>query len=127
MLHHYLLIGLGAGLGAVARVALGKALPAIVLGIPFHILFVNILGCFALGLLIEFMALSWSASENTRHFLISGFLGGFTTFSAFALEFGLLYTKGNYISTIIYAALSFALSITFFFVGIKIIRLLITA
>ena len=69
------------------------------------------------------MTFYWSASINTKHFLIQGFLGGFTTFSAFALEFGLLHDEGTDIIAIVYAILSVVLSLTLFFVGLKFIRI----
>ena len=124
MLTHYIAIGLGGATGAIARVALSSALPHTVYGIPFSILFINIIGCFFMGLLTELLALYWSVTENMKYFLISGFLGGFTTFSAFALEFGVLIEKDEYIHAIIYATLSFALSITFFFMGLKVVRII---
>jgi len=119
----YLVVGLGGALGAIARVALGGILPSFILSIPFKILFVNVFGCLVLGIVTEIMAVHWNASINLRHFLIQGFLGGFTTFSAFSLEFGLLYEKGMIAIAIAYAALSVGLSIAFFFGGLKIIRL----
>jgi len=119
----YLFIGLGGALGAISRVFLSKFLPSFFLNIPLKILCINILGCFVLGLLTEIMALHWPASINIKHFLVQGFLGGFTTFSAFALEFGLLYDKGHYISASIYAILSVIFSIFFFFGGLKVIKI----
>ena len=118
----YLFVGLGGALGAIARVALGGILPSFILSIPFKILFVNVFGCLVLGIVTEIMTIHWNASINIRHFLIQGFLGGFTTFSAFSLEFGLLYEKGMVPIAIVYAALSVGLSIAFFFGGLKIIR-----
>ena len=118
----YLFVGLGGALGAIARVALTKILPGFLFGIPLRIMCVNVLGCFALGALTELLPLSWNASWNMRHFMIQGFLGGFTTFSAFSLEFGLLYEKGLYPSAFIYAALSVILSLFSFFCGLKLIR-----
>ena len=123
MISHYIATGLGGAVGAITRIYLGKTLPSTILGIPFNIMCVNILGCLIMGLLTELMTLHWSIPDNTKYFLVSGFLGGFTTFSTFALEFGLLFEKQEYISAIIYATLSFTLSIIFFFTGIKIIRL----
>ena len=122
-MNDYIFVGLGGAAGAMARVAFTRILPSFVLSIPFKILCINVLGCFALGLLTGIMALCWSPSGNMRHFWVQGFLGGFTTFSAFSLEFGLLYEKGLYGTAITYAALSVILSIVFFLFGLKIIRI----
>ncbi|MDC0864424.1 CrcB family protein [Rickettsiaceae bacterium] len=122
MFLHYIFIGLGGAIGAISRTAVGKLLPVAFWGIPLPILFVNILGCFVTGILIEVTNLQLNISDNLRYFLISGFLGGFTTFSSFALEFGLLCEKNEYVSAIIYATLSFVLSISCFFLAIKIVR-----
>ena len=122
MILHYIFIGLGGAFGAISRIAIGKLLPKMLWGITLPILFVNVLGCFVIGLLTEIMTIHWTVSDNVRCFLISGFLGGFTTFSSLALEFGLLCEKNEYASAIIYATLSFALSITCFFLAIKAVR-----
>lgn len=122
MISHYIAVGIGGAIGSIARVFLSKLLPVSVSGIPLQILLVNVIGCFLIGLLAEVMALYWPVSENVRYFLISGLLGGFTTFSAFALEFGLLIEKNNYIEAFLYAILSFGLSIGFFFLGLKLVR-----
>jgi CrcB protein len=123
MLISYLFVGLGGALGAMARVGLIKVLPSFLFGIPLGIMSVNVFGCFVLGALTEFIALFWNASWNIRYFMVPGFLGGFTTFSAFSLEFGLLYEKGLSVTALIYAVLSVVLSIAGFFGGLKLIRL----
>ncbi|PIS01366.1 MAG: fluoride efflux transporter CrcB [Chlamydiae bacterium CG10_big_fil_rev_8_21_14_0_10_35_9] len=125
MASSYIWIGLGGALGAMARVGIMRILPSFVLSVPFKVFLVNILGCFLIGLLTEAMAFYGNVSINMRHFLIQGFLGGFTTFSAFALEFGLLYEKGSHFTAIFYAALSVIVCIISFFVGLRILRLFI--
>lgn len=122
----YLFVGLGGALGAIARVALTRILPGFLFGMPLAIMCVNILGCFALGLLTEFLAVYWNPSWAMRHFMIQGFLGGFTTFSAFSLEFGLLYEKGLSVTALVYAALSVGLSLAGFFGGLRLIRIFAT-
>jgi CrcB protein len=112
-------------LGAVSRVALGRCLPDSIFGLPFYILGINTIGCLIMGILAEVMAFYWSVSDNVRYFLISGFLGGFTTFSAFALEFGLLISRHQYALAYLYAGFSFLFSIGGFFVGLKIVRMLL--
>ncbi len=123
MITHYLFVALGGALGSVARLVLSNSLPAFFWGIPSSILWVNVLGCFIMGLLTEFMALYWSAQDSVRYFLVSGFLSGFTTFSAFSLEFGLLFQKNEFLQAFVYVTLSISLSLLFFFLGVKIIRL----
>ncbi|MEB3701925.1 Fluoride efflux transporter CrcB [Candidatus Bealeia paramacronuclearis] len=120
---HYLIIGSGGALGAVSRVVLTKALPETVLtSFPLQIFVVNVLGCFVMGLLVELMALYWSTHLHLRSFITTGFLGGFTTFSAFALEVGLLVEKNMHGWAIFYAILSVTLSLLAFFMGMKLVR-----
>jgi CrcB protein len=81
-----LLIGLGGGLGSIARYLLGGAVQrSSHAGFPMGTLVVNVIGCVAVGLL-------WRAfmgdprEQQLRAALVIGFCGGFTTFSAFSLE-----------------------------------------
>ena len=57
---------------------------------PWHTLIVNVLGCFLMGVLTEMLALKLHLSHEARAFLTTGILGGFTTFSAFSLDFAYL-------------------------------------
>ena len=120
---HYLIVGLGGALGAVCRVFLGKLFPHAIFNLPLPILIVNILGCFMIGALTEVFALHWPASMNIRSFLVPGFLSGFTTFSAFALESGILYNKGSYFLVFLYIVLTVVLSLAAFWGGLKLVRL----
>jgi CrcB protein len=116
---NYLLIGLGGALGAMARVGMGRVFPATLAGsIPLQMLAVNVIGCFMMGLVS-----SWLEYHNgplaLRYFLVSGVLGGFTTFSAFALEGMLLVQKQQYGPAAAYILLTVLLCLAFFFIGSK--------
>lgn len=123
MIRHYIATGLGGGLGAIMRLLVSNLFPTAVFGLPLPILVVNVIGCFAMGMLTEFIAFYWSPSDTLRYFLISGILGGYTTFSAFALEFGVLFQKNQIMLSFLYITLSVLLSLVAFFIGVKIIRL----
>ena len=89
---------------------------------PWHTLTVNILGCFAMGLLIELMALKLNVSTDVRAFLTTGILGGFTTFSAFSLDFALLVERKSYGLAGAYAAGSVVMSLLAVFAGLYLVR-----
>ena len=83
-----LLVGGGGFLGSVARYLLG-GLVLHATGaprFPWSTLFVNVTGCLAIGILGGFAERAHVFSPATRLFLITGFLGGYTTFSALAYE-----------------------------------------
>ncbi len=122
----YFWVGLGGALGAMARVGLSALLPSFLFNFPVTILCVNAVGCFFAGGLMELMAFSWGASMNARHFLMQGLLGGFTTFSAFAIEAWGLHQRGSSFLAILYAVLSVVLSISFFFFGLRMTRLFVS-
>lgn len=121
-----LIVASGGALGAVARyliyVAAGQVLGP---GFPFGTLIVNVVGSFAMGAMTEAMALVWSASNLTRLFLAVGFLGAFTTFSSFSLDFVVLYERGRFFLCAAYVALSVALSIGALFAGMALFRRLL--
>ena len=122
MMTHYFWIGLGGAFGAIARAILGSLLPVQLSGIPLQIIVVNVIGSGVMGILAEAMALYWSPPEALRYFLIAGFLGGFTTFSSFAFETGLLVERHEIFLAILYVTLSVALSLAAFFLGMRLVR-----
>lgn len=75
-------VAVGGGAGALCRWALSIALPHAAGGFPTATLLVNVVGCLALGLLVGALP----DAHWLRPLLGTGFLGGFTTFSTFALE-----------------------------------------
>jgi CrcB protein len=82
-----LVVAAGGALGSVARHLVASAIGhAVGTAWPWGTLAVNVVGGFAIGLLAGAMALRLSVTPELRGFLITGILGGFTTFSAFSLE-----------------------------------------
>lgn len=121
-----LIVAGGGALGAATRylvyVAAGHLLGA---GFPFGTLIVNVVGSFAMGALTEVMALAWSASGQVRLFLAVGFLGAFTTFSTFSLDFAVLYERGRFLLCALYVTISMVLSIAALFAGLWLFRRLL--
>jgi CrcB protein len=89
----YVLAALGGALGALARWAIHEALPSPA-GWPWATLLVNLTGCVLVGALLAVTLARWPDSPWVRPFLAVGFLGGYTTFSAFAVEVTLLAESG---------------------------------
>ncbi|MEX1035614.1 MAG: fluoride efflux transporter CrcB [Sneathiella sp.] len=119
----FLSVAIGGALGACARYGVAQVmLRQFGSGFPYGTLFVNILGCFLMGVLIEIIALRWSPSPELRVLLVTGFLGGFTTFSAFSLDVALLIEKGETLSAAGYILMSVVLSIAGLFAGLHLMR-----
>ncbi len=81
----YVLAALGGALGALARWAAAEALPSPA-GWPWATLLVNLTGCFLLGAVLAVLAARSPEPSWARPFLGVGVLGGYTTYSAFAVE-----------------------------------------
>ena len=123
----FLWVAVGGALGSAARYGVnvwsGRLLGA---EFPWHTLIVNVVGCFVMGALVELMALKLNVGSDTRAFLTTGILGGFTTFSAFSLDFALLVERKTYGAAAAYGAGSVALSLIAVFAGLSLVRTLAT-
>ena len=95
---------LGSALGGVLRYACGQLWPAAPGEWPRATLAVNLLGCFVIGASYVWMLEKPAAGDAWRVFWISGVLGGFTTWSAFALETNLMASAGLSGRALMYAA-----------------------
>jgi CrcB protein len=82
----YVLAALGGALGALARWAVAVAFPSSPTGWPWATLLVNLTGCLLIGVLIAVLAARFPDAHWPRTFFGAGVLGGYTTFSAFAVE-----------------------------------------
>src|SRR6476660_791725 len=93
---NYLIIFLCGGVGSMLRHSV-IMLCARLFGtaFPFGTLTVNITGSIVMGLLAGYFAFKGEASQSWRLFLMTGILGGYTTFSAFSLDAALLYERGE--------------------------------
>lgn len=118
------LVGLGGFLGSVTRYVISISIQSrIEHGFPFGTLTVNIIGCFVIGILIGVsLSKSITISDNIKLFISTGFLGGFTTFSAFSAETLALIDKGDLSIAFLYAALSVFLGLSATWIGIILIR-----
>jgi CrcB protein len=82
----YLLAAVGGALGALARWGLAEALPHSPAAWPWATLLVNLLGCLLIGVLLAVLLAWFPESPWLRPFLAVGVLGGFTTYSTFAVD-----------------------------------------
>jgi CrcB protein len=83
----YLLVLAGAAAGGLARYVISAAVTQRVVGrFPLGTLVVNVTGCFLIGVLMSLFTERGAPHPNLRLLLVTGVLGGYTTFSAFAWE-----------------------------------------
>ena len=118
MIQSILLVALGGAVGSVARFLIvlgaGRAVP----GWPLGTLTVNVVGSFAIGVL--YVVLSQRA--HLAPLLVAGFLGGFTTFSAFSLDTLKLWEGGQAAQAALYVAASVLLSLAAVALGAALAR-----
>lgn len=119
-----LLIGTGSFIGGVLRYALSQFIQTKFLSaFPFGTLGVNIIGCFAIGIVFA-LSEKTNMSPEMRLFLATGICGGFTTFSAFSNETFSLMRDGQlfYASAYITSSVLFGLFATF--IGYSLLKLI---
>jgi CrcB protein len=123
----YLLVFLGAGLGGMLRhgVNVGCARWCGT-EFPWGTMTINILGSLVMGLVAGWLAFRASESwtQNARLFLMTGILGGFTTFSAFSLDTMLLWERGQTGAALTYVLVSVLGSILALAAGLALVRTL---
>lgn len=126
-LNNYLLVFVGGGLGACLRHACNLIGTRVAVGSPWpwSTFLINISGALLMGALVEAFALRNGASPQLRLLLVTGVLGGYTTFSTYALEIGLLLQRGQHGLAASYAGGSVALGLVGLFGGMKLARLVL--
>ena len=109
MMNPFLQVAIGGALGAVARYGVTRAMAWHGPGFPVATLAVNVAGSFAMGLLA--VVLAQRGAMQVAPLLLTGVLGGFTTFSAFSLDALTLWERGQAGGAVLYVAGSVLLSI----------------
>ncbi|MCI4684062.1 fluoride efflux transporter CrcB [Candidatus Rhodoblastus alkanivorans] len=123
----YLLIFLGAGVGGCLRHTV-NLIAARLLGtnFPWGTFLINISGSTIMGLAAGYLAFRTGANwtQHVRLFLLTGVLGGYTTFSAFSLDSALLFERGEVVLTAAYVGGSVLLALAGVFSGLFVARAL---
>ena len=124
-------VAVGGVVGALARAGISAALPhPSSAEWPWATFLTNLVGCVLLGVLLDWTdhrAPEWKAlhprrARLVRPLLASGVLGGFTTFSSFALEFGLFVERGALGMAALYVGLSLLAGFGALFAGLSLMR-----
>lgn len=118
-------VALGGAIGAVGRFLVNTGLLRLIgPGFPWGTLVVNVTGSFLMGLL--WVALDVRGAMRLAPFLLTGILGGFTTFSAFSLDAVSMVERGQPGLAAVYVASSVVISILALWAGIMVARGLVT-
>ena len=117
---------LGGALGASARyLFVAQALRWFGPAFPWGTFGVNIIGSFIMGVIAEGLALKFSAPPEFRSFVMTGVLGGFTTFSAFSLDAANMMERGDGMLSALYIGGSVVGAIAALFAGLYFVRLVL--
>lgn len=115
-------VAIGGALGSVARYEFARQLTArFGASFPWAILSINVLGSFAMGVLVALFALV-PLPQSLRVGLTTGVLGGFTTFSTFSLDVATLMERGQTILAAVYVIASVGLGVAGLFAGKAVLR-----
>lgn len=119
----YVLVFIGGGIGAALRHGANRAALALLgSSFPFGTMIVNVVGSLAMGFLATLFLMKLGTSQSLRLFLITGILGGFTTFSAFSHDAALLWEKAEWGPLAFYVLGSVLVSIAALFLGMSTAR-----
>jgi fluoride exporter len=120
---NYLLVFFGGGLGASLRHAVNMACAkSFGTAFPYGTFVINISGSIVMGLIAGYLAFKGEASQPWRLFLMTGILGGYTTFSAFSLDAALLYERGELALAAFYVLGSVGFSVAGLFAALALVR-----
>jgi fluoride exporter len=121
----WLLVALGGGVGTLLRYALGGWLARSTGGVfPWETLCINVSGCLGIGILAALVDRGALLSPPVRMALLAGLLGGFTTFSSFALEGFRLAQDAQWLRAGVYVLATNAISLVAVWIGYRTLQAL---
>lgn len=129
MLHPLILVALGGALGAMARYGLSSLMIRQLdpFKFPWPTFCVNVLGCLCAGLFLALAERANGISSEARLFIVTGLLGGFTTFSAFGMETLSLIRRGELLTALSYASLSVIVGLCAMWLAYGLMKLVLAA
>lgn len=123
---HIFLVALGGAIGSVLRYLVGiGTLRSFGPAFPWGTLAVNITGSFLIGFISEAIMRKFGGSPEMRVFLITGILGGYTTFSSFSLDAIALLERGETVPAVLYVGSSVILSGLAVVAGLALMRAMV--
>lgn len=123
MIKQVLWVGLGGAVGSMARYLVSYVTAnQFTNSFPLATFLVNSIGCFLVGMLYGLLPDDSGVQQQYKLLLITGFCGGFTTFSAFALENMKLLNSGNVMLPVVYTGLSIVVGFASVWLGIFLTR-----
>ena len=120
-----LMIAFGAAVGANIRYAISVwAARQWGVAFPYGTLLINVVGSFAIGVVMVLLTTRFASSDSWRLLLVTGLLGGFTTFSAFSYETYMLVLNGSWVAAGLNIFASVGLGLIGVFLGVVLARLI---
>lgn len=122
MYREFILVALGGAVGSVSRFGIGELLSnKTSTSFPWATLFINLLGCFLIGLILGLsQKYEFASHYSIRSFFIVGLCGGFTTFSTFSFETLRLFQNSQNLQAIGYILASILIGLALTFLGYNI-------
>ena len=127
MIHPLIWVALGGAIGSMARFGVSAFVVKQVnpINFPWGTFSVNVLGCMLAGVFLVVAESMQSISQEARLFIVTGLLGGFTTFSAFGIETLGLIKRGELLIALSYASLSIIVGVMAMWLSYSLLKVML--